>query len=78
MNKITLVSGKKMIKILESIGFSLVRIKGSHCFLYNRETKKSTTVPIHGNEIIGIGLLRTILNDCNIPVNEYEKLRSKV
>ncbi len=50
MPKLSPISGKKMIKILKSCGFEVVRTKGSHHFLKNKENRLVTTVPVHSNE----------------------------
>lgn len=41
------MSGKQMIKLLEKNGFKVIRIKGSHHFMVNEQTRKKTTVPLH-------------------------------
>ena len=46
------LSGSKLIKILEKLGFEVIRIKGSHHFLKHAD-ERCTTVPVHRNEIIG-------------------------
>jgi len=67
-----------MIKILERLGFVLLRSKGSHHFFINHENKNTTTVPVHGNEDLGVGILKEILKDIDITVEEYEELRKKI
>lgn len=67
-----------MIKILKFLGFKLIRIKGSHHFFFNIETRRSTVIPIHGNENLGIGILKEILKDIELDIDVYEKLREKL
>ena len=69
---------KKMIKILFHLGFEELRIKGSHYFFFNPDTKKTATVPIHRNEYLSIGILKEILKDIDLSMKEYEKLRQKI
>lgn len=71
------ISAKKMLKILRKKGFLILRQKGSHIFLENPTTKHTTVVPLHGNENLGVGLLKNILNDIEMPVEEFENLRRK-
>jgi len=78
MPKLVPIPGKKMIKILRLAGFELMRIKGSHHFFKNEESKDVTTVPLHSNEDLGISMLKSILRDINMNRNKYEKLRRKV
>ncbi len=67
------LSGSKLIKILEKLGFEVIRIKGSHHFLRHAD-ERCTTVPVHRNEIIGPGLLNKILDDCEISKDKLKKL----
>lgn len=67
--------GRKLIKILNQCGFEVFRIKGSHHFLKHID-ERSTVIPVHGKETIGIGLFYKILKDCEITVEEVlEKSR---
>ncbi|MFH1402544.1 MAG: type II toxin-antitoxin system HicA family toxin [Patescibacteria group bacterium] len=77
MPKLTIISGKKMIKFLERCGFEIVRIKGSHHFLKNASNGFITTVPVHNNEDLGMRMIKDILSDINMDRKEYEKLRKK-
>jgi predicted RNA binding protein YcfA (HicA-like mRNA interferase family) len=46
MPKLPTIAPKKIIKILESQGFVLDRIRGSHHIYYHPETKKRVIVPL--------------------------------
>ena len=59
------LTGKELIKILRKHGFEVVRIRGSHHFL-KHEDGRVTVVPVHSNEIIGVGLLSKICSDVDI------------
>lgn len=78
MSKLNIISTKKMIKILRVLGFELIRSKGSHHFFLNKENGKTTVIPVHGNEDLGPGILKDILRDIDLSVDEYEKLRNKI
>ena len=71
------VSGKKMCKILEKLGFQKVHQVGSH-IRYVHPDGRRTVVPVHGNEKLGEGLLNEILKQIKLPRKEYEKLRQEV
>lgn len=75
MPKLTPITAQKLIKILKKLDFEEVRIKGSHHFFLHSISKKSTTIPVHRNEVLGIGILRQILRDIDLPLDRYEKLR---
>ena len=46
-------------------GFEVTRIKGSHHFLRHKDGRV-TTVPAHGKETVGPGLLNKIAKDTEI------------
>ena len=62
MSGLPLISGKEFIKVLERIGFEVIRIKGSHYRLRHPDGRL-TTVPVHKNEDLAKGLLRKIIRD---------------
>ena len=74
MTKLVPISGKKLCKILEKIGFKMIHGKGSH-FRFKHQDGRRTVVPVHANEDIGKGLLMTILRQIDLSKEEYEKLR---
>jgi len=74
MVKLITISGKEFCKILEKLGFEKIYGKGSH-IRFKHPDGRRTVVPVHGNEDLGKGLLRKILNQINLSKEEYEKLR---
>ena len=42
---------KEMVKLLENNGFNKVRQNGSHLFMRNNQTGRTTTVPMHAKEL---------------------------
>lgn len=77
MVKLVCISGKKFCKILEKLGFERVYGKWSH-IRFKHSDGRRTVVPVHANEELGKGLLRTILNQIGLSKEEYEKLRQEV
>lgn len=75
--KLVPISGEKLIKILNRKGFEIKRQRGSHVQLED-DSGRRVTVPIHPGREIGRGLLRKILRDAEISVEEYEELRKHV
>ena len=61
-----------MVRFLESRGFRVIRVRGSHHFLELGNLR--TTVPVHGNETLKIGTLRSILRDLDISPAQFERL----
>jgi predicted RNA binding protein YcfA (HicA-like mRNA interferase family) len=68
-------SGRQMVSFLESQGFTVVRVRGSH-HVMARETQR-TSIPIHGNRALKIGTLRGILRDIEMSPDEFERLWDK-
>ncbi len=71
--KLKPVASETLIKILEKIGFTRVRQKGSHVFLKHSDGR-ATVVPVHKGEEIGRGLLRKIIKDAKLTREEFLKL----
>ena len=74
MPKLSPISAQKLVKILEKEGFQAVHQKGSHIRLKHSDGRR-TTVPMHSGESVGVGLLRKILRDVNLSLEEFEKLK---
>ena len=57
MAKLRRLTGKEVIKILQDLGYEVIRIKGSHYRLRLQldETTCYTTVPMHGNSPLATG-----------------------
>lgn len=65
MTKLPRVDGPTIIAVLGRADFEIVRIRGSHHILRHADGRV-TTVPVHGSEIVGPGLLSKILRDCEL------------
>ena len=73
MTRLPRLTGKEVTRLLEKIGFRVVRTRGSHVFLKHPDGR-ATTVPVHAGEVIGPGLLRSILRDVELPVEKLLRL----
>ena len=71
MSRWPILSGKRIIKLLEKLGYREVRQVGSHIRL-RCEGRRSVTVPDY--PAIGRGLLRKILRDAELSSADFEKL----
>ena len=69
MTRLPRIKGKEIIRILERSGFGVVRTRGSHSFLRHPDGR-ATVVPVHSGETIGPGLLRAILRDVELSVDD--------
>jgi predicted RNA binding protein YcfA (HicA-like mRNA interferase family) len=70
MSKLQLIDAKKMEKLLLNIGFVKTRQKGSHAF-YKHDDGRTTTVPFHISKDLARPLIREVLNEINISIDEY-------
>lgn len=73
MSELPRLDGQKLIRVLRKIGFSVVRVRGSHHFLKHPDGR-ATVVPVHAGETVGPGLLRRILSDCDLTRKQIEPL----
>lgn len=70
MTQLPVLKGREIIVALSKIGYTQIRQRGSHIRL-ECPGRKSITVP---NHIVGRGLLRKILRDTRLTVEEFLKL----
>jgi predicted RNA binding protein YcfA (HicA-like mRNA interferase family) len=69
MTRLPRLKGKELVRVLGKIGFQVARTRGSHVFLRHQDGRV-TTVPIHSGETLGPGLLRSILRDVELTVED--------
>ena len=60
------VSGKRMCKALESRGWTLHDIDGSHHTYVHPETRLKIPVPVHGNRDLATGTQRAIMRQAGL------------
>ena len=73
MPKLVPIRPKKLIKLLTFLGFKERDAEGSHVFFEHLDGR-TTTVSVHSWDM-SKGLLRKVLGDINLSVEEYDKLR---
>jgi len=73
MPKLPSLAPNKIIKIMESRGFVLDRVKGSHHIYYHPETKRRVIVPLHKKDL-PTGTLFVILKQAGIGKGELSDL----
>jgi len=61
-----------MVRFLESQGFSIIRIRGSHYVMARRDAR--TSVPVHAGQTLKIGTLRGILRDIDLSAQDFARL----
>ena len=71
MPKLPIISGEKAVKAFTKIGYRITNQKGSHIRLHH-PNKRPLTIPNH--KTLGKGLLRKLLRDSEISLEEFIKL----
>ncbi len=66
----------RLTKILKKLGFEEIRQKGSHKY-FRHIDGRATVVPFHKGEDISRGLLRKIIRDIELSVEDFQKLWNK-
>lgn len=60
------VSGKRLCKILEAKGWTLLRVRGSHHYYGRAEMPDPVNVPVHGNRQLKQGTQRSIMRTAGL------------
>ena len=74
MPKLPVISGKQAIKAFKKSGYQVIHQRSSHVRLHHSTNPaiKPLTIPLH-NEL-GKGLLRKLLRDAEITVEDFKQL----
>lgn len=73
MPKLPRLTARQIIGVLEKAGFSLTRQSGSH-MIYKNAAGKRATVPYHAARILHPKILRNVLRDAELSVEQLQKL----
>jgi len=72
MPKLRRLSGKEIVKILEALGFVVVRVRGSHHIMrriVDRHTQ-TVNVPVHGKKPLATGMIKRLYRDLQRYIDE--------
>ncbi len=75
--KLPIVKVKILENLLFFLGFEKKRQKGSHVF-YRHIDGRYTTLPHHGNQVIGRSLIRQILREIEVLPEKYIELLKEI
>ena len=73
MTKLPRLTARQIISVLQKTGFSLARQSGSH-MIYKNTAGKRVTVPFHAAKILHPKVLRNILRDADLSVEQLDEL----
>ena len=66
------IAGKEFAKIVERHGWKLLRIHGSHHIYGKTGSVVRLSIPIHGNELLKVGLLRHLIRSSGLQESDIE------
>ena len=72
MTRLKVINSTKLEKLLLKLGFKKIRQKGSHVF-YRHPDGRTTTVPHHSGRDLARPLIKEILREIELSVDEYNE-----
>ena len=73
MPKSPRLTARQITAVLERVGFQLSRQSGSH-MIYRNAAGKRATVPFHASKVLHPKVLKSILRDAGLSLEELERL----
>ena len=71
------IKGKDLVAFLETLGFTVIRQRGSHIRMKS-DDGRYTSVPVHSGEDIPKGLLRKIIReDLEMTLEDFSRVYEK-
>ncbi len=64
------ISGKKLCKIVEEKGWMLKKVTGSHHIYEKPNENKIISIPVHRNEDLKLGTLKSIMKIAELSEND--------
>ena len=77
MSRLKLLSYRDLARIAEMAGFYWQRCRGSHN-TFRSDDGRIVVIPNHGNRVVVRPLLRKIIRDMGLTVDEYNQLVEKL
>lgn len=74
MSILPILTARAVMRKLMRAGFRHIYTKGSHYFFQHPVARRITSVPLHGGQNIGRGLLSKIVKQAGLSVKEFIKL----
>ncbi|HEU5319115.1 MAG TPA: type II toxin-antitoxin system HicA family toxin [Chloroflexota bacterium] len=77
MSRLRLLAYRDLSKVAEAAGFHWVRRVGSHNTFRNAEGR-IVVIPDHGSQVIVRPLLRKIVRDLGLSLEDYERITEQI
>ena len=74
MNRVPVISGREIVKILSKIGFIIVGRKGSHVRMKRQRGKDVLIVIVPMHRELAKGTLRSVLRQANLTPEDLNRL----
>lgn len=74
MSSLPSLSGADVIKAFERAGFAVVRVSSSHHVMKKDGHDYLLSVPVHGNQAVKPGTLRTLIRGAGLTVDQFVAL----
>lgn len=74
MTRLPVITGKDAIAAFKKAGFYEASVVGSHHVLKKKDHPCNLSIPVHGNKPLDRGLLRRLIRDSGITVDEFLNL----
>jgi len=73
--KLPILTARELTAILKRLGFEEAHRRGSHRTFKRASDHRRATIPVHAGTTLKKGLLRGLLNDIGLTVEELNRLR---
>jgi predicted RNA binding protein YcfA (HicA-like mRNA interferase family) len=77
LSRLQIIDSRKMEKLLFKLGFERIRQKGSHVF-YRHPDGRTTSIPHHPGRDLARPLIKEILREIELRVEEYSENLKKL
>jgi len=74
MSILPILAARLVMRKLVRAGFRFMYTKGSHYFFHHPLKNRITSVPLHGGKDIGRNLLRKIIKQAGLSIEEFLRL----
>jgi len=71
MAKTPAISGRDAVRAFEQAGFVVVRVKGSHHIMKKEGHPKRLSIPVHGTQTVGKGLLESQIEAAGLTIEQF-------
>jgi len=68
------ITGEEAVAAFEKVGFTVVRITGSHHIMKRTGHRHRLSIPVHRGKILGKGLLTSQIEIAGLNIDEFRAL----